>query len=377
MLTRRSLLTALLSPAAPTGADAVVVAVFLRGGADGLSLIAPVGDDDYHRLRPTLALRDAIDADGFFGLHRELAPLYGRFRDGELAVVHAVGSDDSTRSHFEAQDRMEHAGPNGRPASSGWLARLAGELGGARGGLACVALGTATPEALRGAASVAVFESAREHRVGADDAYVRSLAALYRAPDALGAAGRDALATLDRLRDLPETRRGARYPEGRFGARLAELARLIRARVGVRAACVDLDGWDTHFVQAEGFSAKARALAEGLHAFAADLGDHLGRVTVLVMTEFGRRAYENGSLGTDHGRGSALLALGAGVRGGRVLGRWPGLGSGALEPPGDLAVTTDYRCVLAELVERRFPEVVRSRVLSGVPETRLGVFSGL
>lgn len=315
-----------------------------------------------------------LDADGFFAFHPELSPLARRFGEGTLAVVHAVGSDDQTRSHFEAQDRMEHGGPSGRAVGSGWLARLTRALGGARGGLAAVALGTSTPEALRGAASVSVFESAQEHRIGADDAYVSVLADLYRGTDALGAAGRDALATLERLRTLPGTPSTAGYPEARFGERLAELARLIRARVGVRAACVDLDGWDTHYVQAVGFAGRVRTLAAGLDAFARDLGDEMGRVTIVVMTEFGRRAYENGSLGTDHGRASVMFVLGAGVRGGRVHGRWPGLSERTLEPPGDLAVTTDYRQVLAELVEARFPAVDREHVLARVPPARLGVF---
>lgn len=373
MRSRRAFL-GLRPPADDHGDASAVVVVFLRGGADGLSLVAPVGDPGYRRLRPTLALEDPIDADGFFAFHPRLSPLVTRCRAGELAVVHAVGSDDQTRSHFEAQDRMEHAGASATDVGSGWLARLVRGLGDPHGGLGAVALGTTTPEALRGAPSVAVFESAREHRLGADAGHLASLAALYRADDALGAAGRDALATLERLRDLPAG--GAvRYPEGRFAERLRELARLLRAGVGVRAACVDLDGWDTHFVQADGFAENVRTLAEGLDAFLEDLGDALGRVTVLVMTEFGRRAYENGSLGTDHGRASCLLAMGAGVRGGRVYGRWPGLAEGALEPPGDLAVTTDYRQVLAELIERRFGGVDRARVLPGVPSARLGLFT--
>lgn len=353
-----------------------MVAVFLRGGADGLSLVAPLGDDDYHRHRPTLALTDAIDVDGFFAFHPALAPWVRRFRDGELAVVHAVGSDDQTRSHFEAQDRMEHAGPPGRPFGSGWMARLVRQVADREGrrGLGAVAVGTAVPESLRGASQVAVFETAREHRLGADADYLRSLASLYRSPDALGAAGRDALATLSRLRDLPSPVRPADYPDGRFGARLAELAQLVRAGVGVRAASVDLGGWDTHFVQADGFHDRARELAQGLDAFIEDLDTEARRVTVLVMTEFGRRVYENGSLGTDHGRGSVLFALGSQVRGGRVLGRWPGLGRTELEPPGDLAVTTDYRQVLAELVERLYAGLDRERVVPAVSPDRLGVF---
>lgn len=361
----------------------VIVTVFLRGGADGLSLVPAVHDDDYHRLRPTLRWaspddrheqRRALRLDGEFGLHPELEPLLRHFREGRLGVVHAVGSDDQTRSHFEAQDRMEHAGAAGRPMGSGWMARVARALGSAPG-LGCVALGTKRPEALRGAPSVSVFESAAEHRVAADDtAFTDALATLYGGDDAVSRAGRDALSTLERLRTLDPPRAGAEYPDDVFGRRLSELARLIRGRVGVRLVSVDLDGWDTHFVQAEGFAARARILAEGLAAFADDLGDHLSHVTVLVMTEFGRRAYENGSLGTDHGRGSVMLALGAGVNGGRVRGRWPGLREAALEAPGDLAVTTDYRDVLRELLTARLPELDAGAVFPGATGTGPGLF---
>ncbi|HJL18774.1 MAG TPA: DUF1501 domain-containing protein [Sandaracinaceae bacterium LLY-WYZ-13_1] len=380
MLTRsrRGWLASLAGPAnRPTAAPAVVV-VFLRGGADGLSLVPPLGDPDYRRRRPTLGIdpADAIDLDGFFALHPALGPLTESYRAGELAVVHAVGSDDRTRSHFEAQDRMEHASPR---LGSGWLARLA-RAGGSSGALSAVALGTERPEALRGAPAVSVLERADEHRIGAEDdpAWLDALAALHRGPGPVRAAGRDALSTLARLRDLPAARTAEGYPDGDFGRRLRELARLLRAGL-VRVACVDLDGWDTHFVQADALAERARALADGLRAFRADLRRDptaWRRVTVLVVTEFGRRAYENGSAGTDHGRGSVMLALGPRVNGGRVYARWPGLSDGALEPPGDLAVTTDHRQVLAELVETCFPDVDREAVLPGAPAGRLGVFAG-
>ncbi|MGF1469174.1 MAG: DUF1501 domain-containing protein [Sandaracinaceae bacterium] len=370
MLSRRALLTgqppARRSPPGRSAAarwrvaagrlaeDRVLVQVFLRGGADGLSLVPPVHDDDYHRARPTLGVRAGPGApplDDRFALHPGLAPLMPLYREGRLAVVHAAGIHDRTRSHFAAQDRLEQGAARGRGVGSGWLARLLVALD-ARTSPSAVALGPRLPEALRGAPSASVLEAATEHRLDVSPAHLRALEDLHEGPGAIRAAGRDALAALARLARLtgrPIPRHGAAYLDGDFGRRLAELARLVRAGVGLRVATVDLGGWDHHFVQGTALPALARELGEGLSAFARDLGPLLAtRVTVLVVTEFGRRVAENTSLGTDHGRGSVALALGAGVRGGRVLGRWPGLRPEDLEAPGDVRVTTDLGRVLAE-----------------------------
>lgn len=363
-----------LVPAQRTERDSLLVCVFLRGGADGLALVPPHGDPRLRSLRPTSYREDTIDLDGYFGLHPALSPLLPAFRAGELAIVHAVGSDDRTRSHFEAQDRMERAGAAGRRVASGWLARALAARGGAITSLTAVAMGTARPEALRGAPA-AVLESADAAGGLGAAAWGASLARLWAGGGALEAAGRDALDTSRRLAALPEESAPARpYPEGAFGRSLRELARLVRADVGARVACVDLPGWDTHFVQAPGVAARAAELADGLVSFRADLGARSSRCTVIVMTEFGRRAYENGSLGTDHGRASVMLALGAGVAGGRVVSDWPGLSVADLEPPGDLRVTIDYRDVLAELLERRMSVTDVERVFPGHAARRLGVF---
>ena len=369
----------------------LLVCVYLRGAADALNLVVPYADDRYYALRPTLAVarpddpraaaKDrAIDLDGRFGLHpslAKLAPLYGA---GELAVVHAVGSDDATRSHFEAQDRMEHAGPKDEPAAGGWIARHLDTRPGRRAaGLTAVAAGTSAPESLRGA-PVAVLRSVDEYRLGKteDAAFERALAALYASRPSDGAppldadlrtAGRDALATLGRLRRIPEpSARGAAYPEGPLGDGLREIARLSRADLGVEVACVDHDGWDTHFVEAQLLPDLARTLGDALFAFREDIGDAMDRVVVVCMTEFGRRAYENTSLGTDHGRGGIMFVLGGGVRGRRVITDWPGLAEDRLEPPGDLAVTIDFREILAEIVRARLGN---PRVEEVFPKTRL------
>lgn len=374
----------------------MIVGVYLRGAADGLSLVVPHTEARYHALRPTLGVprpddtrspeaERAIDLDGRFALHPSLSGLAPLYRAGELAVVHAVGSDDDTRSHFEAQDQMEHGCSRMRPVPDGWLARhLRARPGPRTGGLSAVAIGTSAPESLRGT-PVSVLRSAEEVRLrtGDDAALVRALAALHagagdpRLPlDAeLREAGRGAAALIERLRapgSLPPST--VRYPEGDLGAALREVARLSRGDLGVEVACVDHGGWDTHFVQGQLLPGLARELGDALRAFREDLGERMASVVVVCMTEFGRRAHENTSLGTDHGRAGVMFVLGGGVRGGRVVTDWPGLDEDKLEPPGDLKVTIDYREVLAELLSARFG--TGEAVFPGVAPRGLGLFTG-
>jgi len=344
-----------------------LVVIFLRGGADGLALVPPIGDDAYHVARPTIGVKgsDAIRLDDRFALHPNLAPLAPLFRDGALGIVHAVGSDDTTRSHFEAQDLMEHGGATG----GGWLGRfLRTRNGNAPTALSAVAMGESFPESLRGAPSVAVLRSLDDFALDADDhAMLGALDTLYAgAPSALGGrlapAARDTLAALRRVSQLRGTphrpAHGAEYPGDDFGHDLAEVARLIKGRVGLAVATVDLGGWDSHFTQSTLLDPLMERLARGLHAFHTDLGAEMAHVTVVVMTEFGRRVAENASLGTDHGRASVMFVLGAGAQGGTVRGRWPGLAREWLDGPGDLAVTTDYREVLVPIL-----------AASGTPDT--------
>jgi len=334
-----------------------LVVVFLRGGADGLNLVAPLEDDGYHRARPRIAIgrKEAVPLDGFYGLNpllRELAPTY---QDGSLAIVHAVGSEDDTRSHFEAQDLMEHGGITG----GGWLGRfLRAQSNAANGPLGAVALGQAVPECLRGAPSATVLQSLDDFSLGENRAQLtRALGRLYGMhDDALGNAGRDTLAAIrrvDRLRSTPYLpAHGADYGQDDFSRGLMQVARLVKARVGLQAASVDLNGWDSHFSQSLIMDPLITRLAKGLAAFHRDLGSEMDRTTVVVMTEFGRRVAENSAFGTDHGRGSVMFVMGGGVKGGRVLGRWPGLSKDILEGPGDLPVTTNYRNVLAPVLQR-------------------------
>lgn len=360
MLTRRRLLTSFFPGGTTPAARKVLVTVFLRGAADGLALVPPHADPALARLRPSLAAGRPgegqgapLDLDGTFGLHPALAPLLPRWRDGTLAIVHAAGSDDATRSHFEAQDQMEQGASSARSLAGGWLGRLLRVE--QAGGLSAVAVGPTVPEVLRGAPMAAAFESLEQLAVRGE-ADARALALLgglyHQEPGVLGQGGRDTLDLLHKVTTLarrPASERPA-YPAGAFGAGLRDVADLVRADVGLRAAALDLPGWDTHFVQSSLLPGLASQLAAGVAAFLDDLGARAGDVDVVIMTEFGRRTYENASLGTDHGRASVMFVLGQGLAGGRVHGRWPGLADDALEGPGDLAVTTDYRDVLSEVV---------------------------
>ena len=334
-----------------------LVVVFLRGAADGLNLVPPIEDDDYHRARFTLAVgnSEALALDGLFGLHPRLAPLEALYRDGDLAIVHAAGSEDETRSHFEAQDLMEHGGL----VAGGWLGRFLRDRHGAQGGaLSAVAIGKTLPESLRGAPSATVIESLDDFALADDSgSLLHEIERLYALESGdLAASARDTVAALRRIESLRATpyepAAGAEYPDDAFGRGLVEIARLVKARVGLEAATLDLPGWDSHFAQSSLLTPLMRSLGSGLAAFARDLEDAFATTTVVVMTEFGRRVRENASLGTDHGRGSVMFVAGGGVHGGRVIAQWPGLGSDVLEGPGDLPVVHNYRDVLAPVLRR-------------------------
>ncbi|MCA9286819.1 MAG: DUF1501 domain-containing protein [Phycisphaerales bacterium] len=359
--------------------EQTLVVVFLRGGADGLSIVAPVGDDAYHRARPStrVAPADTIDLDGYFALHRALEPLHRHFVEGRLAILHGAGSADTTRSHFEAQDFMEHAGDTG----GGWLARYLRARGPASSALDAVAIGAVQPESLRGSPGGAVFESIREFAVGGDDpALLEHLARLYAVdPGPLGAAATVTIEAARRLRALrlvdEPPANGASYPDTRFGRGLREIARLVKAEIGVTATTIDMVGgglgWDTHFLQAQFVPDLLRELGEGLDAFWRDLDRHRERVTTVVMTEFGRRVAENTSFGTDHGSGSVMFVLDENVgtvgrRPAAVESGWRDLSDERLVGPGDVPVTIDYRNVLAGVLGRHAPGLDPEQVFPGL-----------
>jgi uncharacterized protein (DUF1501 family) len=332
-----------------------LIVVFLRGAADGLALVPPIGDDNYYKARPRIGipLKDAVKLDGFFGLHPNLAPLGPAFAEGELAIIHAAGSEDQTRSHFYAQDLMEHGGI----AAGGWLGRfLRVRPAPSSGALACVAVGKALPECLLGAPTVTVMQSLDDFSLGSKAPGLQpEIERLYAMETGqLGAAARDtfdALLRIEAMRTAPyQPERGATYGTDEFSEGLRQLARLIKANVGLEAASIDVDGWDSHFTQGPQIDGLTKKLAQGLGAFRTDLGPRMATTTVVVLTEFGRRVRENSAFGTDHGRGSAMFVLGGGVKGGRVIGPWQGLNDDLLEGPGDLPVINNYRDILAPVL---------------------------
>jgi uncharacterized protein (DUF1501 family) len=345
------------------------VAVFLRGGADGLNLVVPFGDDEYYRLRGQIGIaqKDTHPLDDLFGLHPEMGPLMPVYNEGCLAVVHQAGSGDQTRSHFEAQEFMESGGNTG----GGWLARYLRATTTTPGPLDAVALSKTLPDVLRGAPASVVMETFDTLAFGPDaSAFTDTLGAMYAGDSsALGAAGRDMLAAMHKISEMARSEYrpegGAAYGTDPFSEGLTRTARLVKSGLGVRAVSLDLNGWDSHFAQGTLFTPLVSQLATGLAAFRRDLGPLMDRVTVVVMSEFGRRVYENASLGTDHGRGGVMLVMGGGVRGGRVVHQWNGLAADSLEGPGDVPVVHDYRDVLAPVLLRHAPGVALEQVFPG------------
>lgn len=376
--TRRALLAKLAIAAAPAIEDAgrhTLIVVFLRGGADTMNLVVPYADDGYYKARPTIAIKPpgsdadkgrAVRLDAHFGFHPALRPLHEKFAEGRLAIVQGVGTDNSTGSHFECQDQMEHGDSMaGTAAGGGWLGRFLRVRSNAKlGPLSAVAIGTALPESLRGAPVASVMQSLDEIAMrtpsGKSEAAAAVLSALYGADvTVLGQQGRETLELFKRVTALQQgtyvPSNGAEYPRDTFGDGMREIARLIKARVGLEVACIDLGGWDTHFFQGttDSFQAgRAKILAESLAAFDADLKSQRGSFTVMVTTEFGRRIYENASLGTDHGRGFALMTLSDRIRGGRVLGQWPAVVENESPAgPGGMKIEHDYRSVFTEVLQ--------------------------
>jgi uncharacterized protein (DUF1501 family) len=396
-----------------------LVCIFLRGGADTLNLVVPYGDDRYYKLRPTISIAPpalsenakdaAIRLDDFYAFHPKLRPLAPLFKEGRLAVVQSVGSDNSSGSHFEAQDQMEHGESQGQALSTGgggggWLGRhLRAREGRQMTPLSAVAIGPSIPESLRGAPSASALKSLDEVQIKTPSGDLRAvrqaLSKMYGAQVGLlsqpGRSTLDLLDRVERLRGKPyQVENNAAYPDDDFGSGLREVARLVKAQVGLEVACVDLGGWDTHFFQGTSNGLQAEQidlLGRGLAAFDADLGREGERVTVIVMTEFGRRVYENGSLGTDHGRGFAMMVIGSRINGGKVLGNKPDLNVSGLNineetllGPSGLPIIYDYRSVLAEVLSgimgnhslhRIFPNF-RPQPVGLVPSLSLAICDG-
>jgi uncharacterized protein (DUF1501 family) len=366
----------------------VLVVVLQRGAVDGLNMVVPFGEADYYDLRPSLAIPEpspripeasAIDLDGFFGFHPAMRPLVPFFSSGSLAVVHASGSPDPTRSHFDAQDYMESATPGVRSTRDGWMNRYLQTLGaGETTPLQGVSIGQSPPRILSGRASTFSVSSLTDARLLGPMPLYRSLLT-DDVDDVVSRAAAELFETLDFLeaRGVGAVNSAVDYPAGQFPGAMRDLAQAIRADVGIRTAFVDIGNWDHHVNQGavEGQLAnRLREFSSGIAAFAGDLGDRLGDVVIVTMSEFGRTARENGNGGTDHGHGNAMLVLGGRVRGGRVYGEWPGLDESDLHEGRDLGVTTDFRDVLAEVLSEHLGATDPARVFPGFGASGVGLF---
>lgn len=382
--------TAFATELRATGRGKILIVLFQRGAADALNMVVPHGDANYYGLRPTIAIprpgaRDgaAIDLDGFFGLHPSLAPLRPLWERGMLAPIHAVGSPSATRSHFDAQDYMESGTPDLKSTPDGWLNRYLA----ARGTCAecdaktaapfrAVTMTPQTPRILAGPAPVIAMSSLDDFTIRASGSDVERLEALYRTgrADIVHGAGAETFDAVKMLRAANPQRyrpeNGATYPRSQFGQRLLQIAQLIKAGVGLEVAFADVGGWDTHVNQGGATGQLANRLddfADAVAALVTDLGDRMGDVVILTMTEFGRMARQNGNGGTDHGHAGAMFVLGASVKGGKVYGRWPGLAREQLYEGRDLALTTDFRAVFGEVVRSHLGAADPSGIFPGFP----------
>ena len=349
-----------------------LIAIFQRGAVDGLSVIVPFGDQEYYRARPSIAIQRpgaandaAVDLDGFFGFNPRLQPLKPFWDARQLAIVHACGSPDSTRSHFDAQDYMETATPGVKSTSDGWLNRYlqVRRLEEATP-FRAVALTQQLPRVLQGVAPALAVNQLGQFGIrggqGSDMVAASFEAQFAAAADrVLNKTGREAFDAIKMLKGVnpasyrPEN--GADYPRTPFGQALQQIAQLSKADVGLEVAFADVGGWDTHVNQgsAQGqLAARLDNFARSLAALVSDLGDRMEDTVVLTMSEFGRAVGENGNRGTDHGHGNAMIAIGGGIHGGRVYGKWPGLAASQRYEGRDLAVTTDFRDVFGEIVVR-------------------------
>ncbi len=349
----------------------VLVAVFQRGAVDGLSMVMPYGEAGYVGGRPSIGLQPpkrgetdrAIDLDGFFALHPALAPLVPLWENRAFAVIHACGSPDTTRSHFDAQDYMETGTPGVKSTPDGWLARAVKTRPSNQTPFRAVAMGPALPRTLQGDVGAISMQSIERFdvRAGADGSARQGFESLYEQGirDVIHGTGRETFEAVKMLRSANALRippaNGADYPRGQLGEALRQIAQLIKASVGLEVAFADMQGWDTHVGQGAErgqLALRFREFGGALAAFAQDLGSKMADVVVITMSEFGRTVAENGNRGTDHGHATAMLVLGGSVRGGRVYGRWPGLARHQLFEGRDLAVTTDFRTLFTEVATR-------------------------
>ena len=351
-----------MAGASTTRGKRVLVAIFQRGAVDGLNMIVPHGERAYYAARPSIAVPKAsvLDLDGFFGAHPSLQSLMPFWKDKSLGIVHAAGSPDATRSHFDAQDFMESGTPGVKSTDDGFLSRALTTRKSASP-LRAVAISPSMPRILSGSAGAIATTSLADFGVRAGsstDAAQASFESMYgqAVAGALGDTAKESFEAARLLQSVDTAPASDAYPRNPLANALQQIATLIKGNVGLEVAFADVGGWDTHAAEggAQGQLANnLRGFSDAIAAFARDLGSRMADVTLVTMSEFGRTVRENGNRGTDHGHATVMLALGGGVNGGKVHGRWPGLETAQLYEARDLAVTTDFRDVFAELLTKR------------------------
>jgi uncharacterized protein (DUF1501 family) len=405
--------------AAPTSQQKkkTLICCFQRGAADGLSIVVPHGDPDLYKLRSDIAIprplagrkdTTALDLDGFFGLHPAMEAFLPIYKSGHLAVVHAAGSPDATRSHFDAQDYMESGTPGNKSVADGWMSRAVLACPEDRAKVAAspfraVALGGGMPRSLQGDAGALAIPDLRSFGIadnsgggkragrpargrGSDAPPATAMAATRPATvaagfetlyddavgDVLHGTGKESFDAIKTLRQINPgayiPANGAQYPATGFGRSLQQIAQLIKSDVGVEVAFAEMGGWDTHVNQGAAQGQLAQRLGEfskGIAALYQDLGDRMSDVVILTMSEFGRTARQNGNAGTDHGHATCFFALGGDINGGKVYGKWPGLAPEQLNENRDLALTTDFRAIFGEVALRHLGAQGLQRVFPG------------
>jgi len=362
-----------------------LVVIFQRGAADGLNIVIPYSEAQYYAMRPSINIprKAVLDLDGHFGLHPSLAPIQPLWQHGHLAIVHAAGSPDTTRSHFDAQDFMETGTPGVKITEDGWLNRslhnmpMNMQVPAQNSAFRAIALGPSLPRILSGSEPAVAMNNINDFSVGGRNpksAAATAFEAMYdhSSDSVLHGTGEETFDAVKMLKAADPGKYtpapGANYPRGRFGDSLRQLAQLIKANLGVQVAFADIGGWDHHVNEGSTEGQLANVLGDfsgALAAFWIDLGD-LGEDTVVVtMSEFGRTARENGNRGTDHGHANVMFILGGPVKGGKVYGRWPGLDQSQLYEGRDLALTSDFRQVIGEAVARHMGNKNLANVFPG------------
>jgi uncharacterized protein (DUF1501 family) len=348
-----------------------LVVIFQRGAADGLNIVVPWRENNYYAMRPTIAIpqKQVLDLDGFFGLHPAMASFVPLFQQGHLAIVHATGSPDGTRSHFDAQDFMESGTPGIKSTQDGWLNRAlqAEDLKRCQNHTAfrAVALGTDVPRTLGGKIPALAISNVQDFAVGGRGAKPAPVATAFEAmydessDSLLHSAGDSTFEAIKMLRATDpahyQPSPDANYPNNGFANNMKQIAQLLKANLGLEAAFTDIGGWDTHQNQGSvdgQLANRLREFSDGIAAFWRDMGPDTENITLVTMSEFGRTAHQNGTGGTDHGHANVMFVLGGQVKGGKVYGKWPGISDHQLNEGRDLAITTDYRQVLGEVVAK-------------------------